>query len=138
MEDRGAPDTDAALLSDAYATARELIRQAEEDAARIRVEADRYRRQREQEAELIVGKARRLLMMAEERAAAPRPLVVDVDAAAPVARAGDEHAVSDVDAVAGAGAGAGAVAPERAESALDAILAAAVSNAVHRALPSDP
>ena len=119
MEDRGARDPDAALVTGAYATARALLRQAEEDAARIRAEADRYRRQREQEAELIVAKARRVLTMAEERAAAPRQRVVDVDAPAP----------DDVAAVPPGG--------QRGESALDAILAAAVSNAVHRALPSD-
>ena len=83
MDDRGDPDTEAVLVTDAYAAARELLRLAEEDAARIRADADRYRRQREQEAELIVAKARRLLTMAEERAAAPRPVVVDVDAPVP-------------------------------------------------------
>ena len=65
MDDRRAADTDSSVVSEAYAAARELLRQAEEDAARIRADADRYRRQREQEAELLVGKARRLLTMAE-------------------------------------------------------------------------
>ena len=129
MEDRGAPDADAALVTEAYGAARDLLRQAEADAAQIRADADRYRRQREQEAELIVAKARRVLTMAEERAVAPRPVVVDVDATVPEVPLRDEAVVHDVDAV--------AAAPPRAESALDAILAAAVSNAVHRALPSD-
>ena len=127
MQDRGAPDTDAALVSEAYATARELIRQAEEDAASIRAEADRYRRQREQEAELIVGKARRLLEMAEERAAAPTPLVIDL---VPPAPPGISPASGPEDRT--------AAGSPRAESALDAILATAVSNAIHRALPPEP
>ena len=130
MDDRGAPDTDAGLVTEAYAAARELLRQAEADAGRIRSDADRYRRQREQEAELIVAKARRLLTMAEERAATPRPVVVDVDAAAsdtvdvdaPLVRPRGDEAV---------------VAPQRTQSGLDAILANAVSNAIHRALPAD-
>jgi hypothetical protein len=56
-------------VTEAYSAARELLERAEQDAARIRSEADRYRRQREQEAELLVAKARRLLEMAEARAA---------------------------------------------------------------------
>ena len=123
MEDRQGSDLDSAVVSEAYAAARELLRHAEEDAARIRADADRYRRQREQEAELIVGKARRLLTMAEDRAANPRPVVIDVDAAVPPSREVEEPVVP-------------AVSP-RAESGLDAILATAVSNAIHRALPSD-
>jgi hypothetical protein len=115
-------DRAAAALTEAYGSARELLRQAEDDAARIRADADRYRRQREQEAELIVAKARRLLTLAEGRAAAPRP-VVDVDA--PLAPA----TVADLDET------LRPAAPPA--SALDAILANAVSNAVSRALPSD-
>jgi hypothetical protein len=121
MDDRTG-STDAAVVSQAYAAARDLLRQAEEDAARIRADADRYRRQREQEAELIVGKARRLLEMAEQRAVAPQPLLVDLDAPPPAAPQVEERV----------GAPTG-----RVESALDAILATAVSNAIHRALPSD-
>jgi hypothetical protein len=56
-------------VSEAYTAARALLERAEQDAARIRGEADRYRRQREQEAELLVAKARRLLAAAELRAA---------------------------------------------------------------------
>jgi hypothetical protein len=129
MDDRDAPDTDAVVVSEAYAAARELLRQAEDDATRMRAGADRYRRQREQEAELIVAKARRLLTMAEERVAKPRPVVDDVapaseplDLDAPVPPARDEPAVI----------------PDRTPSGLDAILATAVSNAIHRALPSEP
>ena len=125
MTDRGGSDPGSVAVTEAYAAARDLLRQAEEDAARIRAEADRYRRQREQEAELIVGKARRVLEMAEGRAAAPKPVaVVDVDAPA-------------VPEAPGAGSEPAPVRAGGAESALDAILATAVSNAVHRALPSD-
>jgi hypothetical protein len=60
---------EALVVSEAYGAARELLERAEQDAAQIRAEADRYRRQREQEAELLVAKARRLLAVAEQRAA---------------------------------------------------------------------
>jgi hypothetical protein len=131
MQDPGAEDaTDAVVVSQAYSAARELLRQAEEDAARIRADADAYLRRREQEAELLVGKARRVLEMAELRAAAPQ-LVDAVASAVP----------SDVPsgpAVAPAPPAADGRAPDRsAPNALDSILAAAVSNAVHRALPAD-
>jgi hypothetical protein len=56
-------------VSETYGAARELLERAEADAAVIRADADRYRRQREQEAELLVAKARRLLAVAEQRAA---------------------------------------------------------------------
>ena len=126
MTDRGGSDPGFAGVSEAYGAARELLRRAEEDAARIRSDADRYRRQREQEAELIVAKARRLLTMAEQVAAAPKPIVVDVDAPAPEVR-DDVRVVRDLDA-----------GSQRTPSGLDAILANAVSNAIHRARPSEP
>jgi hypothetical protein len=122
MDDRGGSEPGSRAVTEAYATARELLRHAEDDAARIRTDADRYRRQREQEAELIVAKARRLLTMAEDRARGPRPVVVDLDAPAAQDVSLEEPVV--------------AAAP-RASSALDSILATAVSNAIHRALPSD-
>ena len=118
--------TDATVVTEAFATARELLQRAEEDAALIRADADRYRRQREQEAELLVGKARRLLLLAESKAAqitaaAPAPLVVDVDAAAAEPGRADPVRAQG----------------RRSRSQLDSILATAVSNAVHRALPAD-
>ena len=91
-------------------------------------------RQREQEAELLVGKARRLLALAEEKASAPRPVVLDIDAP-PLLQRWD----LEVPAVAfalddGGPIRAGSL---RTRSDLDSILAAAVSNAIHRALPAD-
>jgi hypothetical protein len=123
MEDRVVPDTDSGLVTEAYGAARALLRQAEVDAARIRADADRYRRQREQEAELIVAKARRVLAMAEERAAAPKPVVVDVDAAAADVDLDERVAIQP--------------ASRHDRNDLDSILATAVSNAIHRALPAD-
>ncbi len=67
------------MVGEAYAAARELLRRAEDDATRVRADADRYLRQRQLEAELVVAKARRLLAIAEERAAA-------IDAGAPAPR----------------------------------------------------
>lgn len=81
----GGTGMEAAAVSEAYGAARALLDRAEEDAARIRSDADRYRRQREQEAELLVAKARRLLAIAEQKAVvigrAPRaPRVIDLTA----------------------------------------------------------
>ena len=61
----GAPTGVASAMS----AARELLAAAEVDAAGIRAEAHRYARQREQEAELLVAKVRRILSVAEEKAA---------------------------------------------------------------------
>ena len=126
--------TDSVLVSEAFSAARELLRQAEEDAARIRSDADRYKRQREQEAELLVGKARRLLTMAEERAAAMGRVVVDLDAPAPIEAPAPAEPVASVPASRPAPAHQAA---PRLHSQLDSILANAVSNAVHRAMPVD-
>ena len=56
-------------VAGAMAAARLLLAAAEADATRLREDAVRYARQREQEAELLVAKARRVLSVAEERAA---------------------------------------------------------------------
>ncbi len=90
-------------MSDAYGVARELLERAEQDAARIRAEADRYLRQREQEAELLVAKARRLLAVAEQRAASLTP----VQPQAPDAAASSVVTDSNERAVGSPGTGAG-------------------------------
>lgn len=136
----GGTSTDAVVVSEAYAAARDLLRAAEEDAARTRADADRYRRQREQEAELLVAKARRLLTLAEARAvhiaAPPAP---EVAAAAPLgivapdvgAPPGADAVVLDLDAPP-------PIAPApRIANELDALLAAAIGNALEKALPPD-
>ena len=122
--------TASRVVGEAYAAARELLQRAEEDAARIRADADRYVRQRHQEAELVVAKARRMLAIAEERAAAmgggavrrpaAAPTTIDLTAAPPSV---EEPAP--------------AVAAGRRATALDSVLAGAVSRAIERALPSD-
>jgi hypothetical protein len=112
---RDAGDPDGVVVSETFAAARALLQQAEAEAARIRLDADRYLRQREQEAELIVAKARRVLTMAEERA-------ITISTAGPVA-APEPVVVLDVDA------------PDR--SGLDSIVASSVSRAIHRALATD-
>jgi hypothetical protein len=129
--------TDAALMSEAFSVARELLQRAEEDAARTRAEADRYVRQREQEAELLVGKARRLLEIAEQTAAtiessgarerghAPRHLLVDRrDEPAPV--------ILDLDAAAATDPAT------QLRSDLDRLLADAIGRAVDLSFPSSP
>lgn len=52
-----------------FGGARELGERVEADARRARADADRYVRLREQEAEMLVAKARRLLIAAEQKAA---------------------------------------------------------------------
>jgi hypothetical protein len=136
MDERAAgATTDSTVVSEAYSTARELLCRAEEDASRIRADADRYKRQREQEAELLVAKARRVLTMAEARAATLRPVVIDLRASAEVTeeKVPDEPRARDgIDLVALEGQAA-----PRVQTEFDSLLANAVSNAIHRALPSD-
>jgi hypothetical protein len=117
--------TDTAVVSDAFVAARELLRGAEEEAARLRADVDRYVRQREQEAELLVGKARRLLAMAEERAAsieageASRPTPVD-----PTTESDRSPDLGTPDE------------PARPEpTGLDAVLASAIAKALDGSLP---
>ena len=127
--------TNEPVVSEAFAAARELLRRAEDDAARMRADAHRYVRQREQEAELLVGKARRLLEIAEQTAASiestaardsqrpPRHLRVDgSDDPA------DDPVVLDLDAA--------AAEPSRLRSDLDRLLADAIGRAVDQSFPS--
>ena len=114
----------SAVISDAFVAARELLKSAEDDAARLRADVDRYVRQREQEAELLVAKARRLLAMAEERAASlasgAAAQVVDLDAPLTVP---SPRSAPDV--------------PARSEpTGLDGILASAINKALDRSFPS--
>jgi multidrug efflux pump subunit AcrA (membrane-fusion protein) len=71
MGDVGAP-AEAPERDDpegAFGTARALLDGAEADARSTRADADRYVRLREQEAEMLVAKARRVLLAAEQKAA---------------------------------------------------------------------
>jgi hypothetical protein len=132
-QDAAATSTDTFLVTEAYSAARELLRQAEEDAARMRADADRYVRQREQEAGLLVAKARRLLAMAEQRAIDLRPVVVDVDAPAPREPEDvDLLLLDELDAAEPVKPGT-----RRTRSDLDSILANAVRNAIDRSLPAE-
>lgn len=115
--------TDSAVISDAFVAARELLQSAELEATRLRADADRYVRQREQEASLLVAKARRLLAMAERRAgtlgardAVPQVIDLDAELEAEVGVAGGESRV-------------------RVSSGLDGILASAITKAIDRSFP---
>jgi hypothetical protein len=126
-------------VSDAIAAARDLLAAAEAEAASVRATADQYARQREQEAELLVAKARRLLSVAEEKAAgivlaarsgSARDVVIDLDAAAitiPIS----ELSGGEIRRI---------VAPRRAAPAgFDDLLASAIASAVDRTFPpSEP
>ena len=112
-------------------------------------EVERYVRQRQQEADLLVAKARRLLVAAEEKAAvivaaararavAPpdpdvqRPQVIDLDGWAAVGA--PRHLAPQAD---GAAAGAASRADEQPGSGLDRLLASAIANAVDHAFAGD-
>ena len=152
MADRvlGDMSTDAAVVSDAFAAARDLLRSAEGEAVRLRADADRYVRQREQEAEILVAKARRLLAVAEEKAASmiATPRVETPGRATTPARvddlgAGDAPRTADLDVIEGERASAvpatdGAIAVGRSvPTGLDRILASAIGKAVDRAFPPE-
>ncbi len=57
-----------AAADEVLATAQALLEQARAEAERRREDADRYVRQREEEAAVLVAKARRVLRAAEEKA----------------------------------------------------------------------
>jgi hypothetical protein len=112
----------------AFGMARELLDHAATEATRCREEADRYARQRELEADLLVQKARRLLEAAEEKAAV---IVAMARAESGAAGAGDR--VIDLDAL--------AVAPQPPADGIPAglndLLASAISHAVSHAFAQD-
>lgn len=152
MADRvlGDMSTDGAVVSDAFAAARDLLRSAEGEAVRLRADADRYVRQREQEAEILVAKARRLLAVAEEKAASmiATPRVETPGRATTPARvddlgAGDAPRTADLDVIEGERASAapatdGAIAVDRSvPTGLDRILASAIGKAVDQAFPPE-
>jgi hypothetical protein len=115
----------------AFWAARELLEGAELDAGRTRAEAARYARQREQEADLLVQKARRLLVAAEQKAA-----VIVATARTQVPPQLDD--VIDLDHLGHVIAPDGAVLRHRATpSRLDEMLASAISHAVTDAFPVD-
>jgi hypothetical protein len=133
MDDHDQPPLDVA---DAIAAAREMLAAAGADAAAVRAAADHYARQRELEAELLVAKARRLLSVAEERAAGivtaarsrrARDVVIDLEAAAitiPVS----ELSGGEIRRI---------VAPRRSSPAgFDDLLASAITSAVDRTFPT--
>jgi hypothetical protein len=116
--------------TDAFGVARDLLHGAELDADHTRADAERYARQRELEADLLVQKARRLLLAAEEKATV---IVATARAHSPV-----DDVLIDLDAlghvIAPDAAGLGDTAsPTR----LDEMLASAIAHAVTDAFPLD-
>ena len=107
-------------LTGAFGAARELLDHAAAEAARLRAEAEHYARQREQEAELLIQKARRLLHAAEEKAA--------VIVASARSERDDDRRVIDLDALHRAGASPAAA--EGIPSRFDDLLASAIAHAV--------
>jgi hypothetical protein len=113
---------------DAVAEALALLRDAEAAAGRCRHEADQYARQRQNEADLLVAKARRLLVAAEEKAGV-------IVATARV----QAQQVIDLDALTASTDAVGQiVAPDattlsHVPTRLDSLLATAIANAVDHA-----
>jgi hypothetical protein len=115
--------------TDAVAGALALLRDAEDAAGRTRAEAERYARQRQNEADLLVAKARRLLVAAEEKAGvivavahSEARQVIDLDALAASSMLGLGQVVAP-----------GATTLSGGKTRLDSMLAAAISNAVDHA-----
>jgi hypothetical protein len=126
----GDEPAEATGLSGAFGAARELLDGAALDAGRTRDDAARYARQREQEADLLVQKARRLLVAAEQKAA-----VIVATARTQVTEVDD---VIDLDEMGHVIAPEGAVLRHHsAPSRLDDMLASAISHAVTDAFPVD-
>jgi hypothetical protein len=120
--------------AEAVAGALALLRDAEDAAGRTRAEAERYARQRQNEADLLVAKARRLLVAAEEKAGVIVAMarseagqVIDLDALA-------ASSMVELGQVVAPGATTLSGGPTR----LDSLLAAAISNAVDHAFHREP
>jgi hypothetical protein len=121
---------DAAEVRRAYAIGRELMERAAEEAEALRAEAARYARQREREADLLVGKARRVLAAAEARAS-----VIIATAQFLPHLSVDE--VIDLDALAHVIAPGASVLQGALPTRLDGLLASAIAHAVTDAFPDD-
>jgi hypothetical protein len=126
----GADPADEASAREAYGAARELLEAADEAARLRRAEADRYAAQREREADLLIEKARRLLLAAEAKAS-----VIIATAHALPRLAVDDDLVIDLDSLAHVIAPGASVLRGSASTRLDGLLAAAIAHAVDDAFP---
>lgn len=119
----------ASPIGDALDAARRLLAAADVEAARLRADAGQHAMRREQEAELLIAKARRVLEAAEARAS------VIVAAARSSAAAGPPvvDLRSDVDLTSVGLGPARRVGPGG--NRFDSLLAAAIANAVDDAFP---
>lgn len=121
-----APHTlDDEVTNRPIAAAMVLLAEAEVVAGAIRAQADHYARQREAEADLLIQKARRVLVAAEAKAE-----VIVTTARAQADPGG--RVTLDLDAVAAEERG-----PEGSESELDRLLEAAIGRALDNALLPD-
>ena len=112
----------------AYGIGRELMEVAAEEADALRAEAARYARRREREADLLVDKARRVLVAAEAKAS----VIIATAQFLPHLR-GDE--VIDLDALAHVIAPGASVLQGTLPTRLDGLLASAIAHAVTDAFP---
>lgn len=126
----GAPSDHQGVAEERIAAAMTVLRDADMAAERTRAAADQYAARRQREADLLVQKARRLLVAADVKAAVilgtarvqsqrPSDQVIDLDSVSRVEAA---------DAAAALGAG---------DSEFDRLLESAISRAVTVAFPDD-
>ncbi|MFZ6004119.1 MAG: hypothetical protein ACOYXM_09320 [Actinomycetota bacterium] len=116
--------------NDQIARAIALLREAEGIAEGARDEAERYLQQRRLEADLLIQKARRVLLAAEAKAAV---IVATAREAAPLVRDG----VIDLDAISHIIApGAAVLSDGSVPTALDRLLESAIAHAVTDAFPA--
>lgn len=119
---------------DGFAGARELLERAQSDAQQARADAERYARLRQQEADLLVAKARRLLVAAEERAAViiATARAQAADGTIDLTLVGDDDEIGRVVAP-----GASRLWRGEHPTRLDRMLAAAIAHAVDDAFPTE-
>lgn len=131
-EDLASPTPEASAEGETrpISAAMALLAEAEVAAGTTRSQAERYAHQREAEADLLVQKARRLLIAAEGKA--------EVIVATARARAGSGDQVIDLDELTRDGSHtADSRRPGAASSELDKMLESAIARAVIEAFPAD-
>lgn len=125
------PQSTDGSRDDAVRFARELLDEARREADRIRADAEVAARRRSQEAELLVAKARRVLIATEQKAAVILASAREAAAAPAVPEAIDLDQIGRV-----VSPGAGPARRGARRSQLDDLLAAAISQAVTDTFPA--
>lgn len=116
-----------------------VLEEAHAVADAIRADADRYSRDRRSEADLLLGKARRVLLAAETKAEAILAAARHADSSpSPAVGSREPDRVLDLDALAAEATPADGDDNGGVRSSLDRLLDAAIARAVTQALPREP